>query len=245
MNRTRAIEILRLYRGIPVDQSNPEFREALEWVQTNPEAQRWLEPYCQAQGSIRSCLQGVPVPIDLRSRLLSSGGQGGQPPMRARAWMWVWPAAAVLFLWFCFWRPDSRSGNASYVSYRDRMVRTAVRDYRMDWVSGELSSIRQYLASQGGVVDWSLTPKLAQATPIGCAVLRWQSRPVSLVCFDGGAAGTLYLFITKANDVPGSPSQVDPAFVPVGRLNTASWANGDYRFLLASRADAQWLHQWF
>ena len=71
----------------------------------------------------------------------------------------------------CF---DKRQAQNNFVAYRDRMVRTALRDYRMDLLNDDLDQIRQYLAQHGGQGDYILSQPLARLRGFGCAILSWK-----------------------------------------------------------------------
>jgi hypothetical protein len=74
-------------------------------------------------------------------------------------------------------------------------------------------------------------------------VLRWNDRPVSLVCFDAPARGTVYLFVSKSSEIRGSPAGPDPLFSQVNKMSTASWTAGGDTYLLAVRGDESFLHR--
>ena len=69
MNTREAKEILQLYRR-PVDDANPQFREALTHAQRDPELAEWLQEQTRCYDAIRAKLRGVEPPIDLPQKII-------------------------------------------------------------------------------------------------------------------------------------------------------------------------------
>jgi hypothetical protein len=240
VTRDQAIEVLRCYRPGIDDPPGPEVVSALEWVARDPELAAWHRGHLALQDRIQSQFRSIPVPELLHGLLVEAERVRHQRARIVRLrWVGVCAAAACLALLGLglWWRPSSGSDNFNV--FRDRMVRTALREYRMEMVTGELPRIRDFLRQKGGPADWTLAPALAHSLPIGCAGLRWQNHPVSLVCFNSSRGGTLYLFIARAADLQGAPAPDTPHdFRSINRMSTVCWSAGTNTFLLATR-DAQ------
>jgi hypothetical protein len=112
----------------------------------------------------------------------------------------------------------------------------------MGIVTNDMAEIRHYLATNQAPSDYQLTPALARLSPTGAGLLTWQGRPVSMVCLDSGAQGTLFLFIVNRSAVTGAPPSA-PEFIPVGKLMTASWTQGDRTYLLAGAGNKETLQR--
>ena len=111
----------------------------------------------------------------------------------------------------------------------------------MDILTNDLPSIRDYLAHHGGLGDYVLSRGLQQLPGAGGAVRKWRNEPVTMVCFNAGRAGDLYLFVVNRNVVPGFPATPTPQLEQVGKLMTASWVLGNEAYLLAGVGDASYL----
>src|SRR5215472_1692237 len=62
MNTRQAKEILLLYRG-PIDDSDPQFRAALDYAKSDPELGQWLREQTRCYHTIRTKLRGIePLP---------------------------------------------------------------------------------------------------------------------------------------------------------------------------------------
>src|SRR5207247_562403 len=143
----------------------------------------------------------LPVPDDLRQRILARVASRTDEQRQTRhsslvthtlnIW-WRQPsfiaaavAITVLAALIVFW-PSPKSAE-SFSSFRARMVQTALRNYRMDLVTADLSAIRQYLSTNQYYADYVLPEPLEKLPGDGCAKLKWHDKKVSMVCFDTGA----------------------------------------------------------
>src|SRR6266446_8085865 len=69
MNTRDAKEILLLYRG-PIDDSDPQFRAALEYAKSDPELGQWLREQTKCYDTIRANLRGIEPPPGLSERIV-------------------------------------------------------------------------------------------------------------------------------------------------------------------------------
>ena len=69
MNTREAKEILLLYRG-PIDDSDPQFRAALDYAKTDPELVQWLREQTKCYDTIRSKLRGIETGAGLSEKLV-------------------------------------------------------------------------------------------------------------------------------------------------------------------------------
>src|SRR5207302_11420537 len=92
MNTREAKEILLLYRG-PVDDVDPQFREALRHAQRDLELAEWLREQTRCYDAIRSKLREVAPPIDLPQRIIRA-----RPIPFGRKWNEILKIAAAIIL---------------------------------------------------------------------------------------------------------------------------------------------------
>jgi hypothetical protein len=236
MDSHQAKQVLALYRPGSVDASDPEVAEALDEARRNPELGRWFAQHCAFQASVRAGFRTIGVPEGLKERLLAGPG-----PRVIQVW-WRKPAmlgaaaamVALIALAGFWFRPQEDMG---FSAYRDRMVRTALRGYRMDLLTNDLTQIREFLAKSRTHADYVLAPGLEKLPGEGCAVLGWQGQPVAMICFDLGNKQELYLFVINRSALPNAPPTKTPEFVKVNKLITASWSAGDKVYILAGQGD--------
>jgi len=110
MNTREAKEILQLYRG-PVDDADPQFREALTHAQRDPELAQWLREQTRCYDLIRSKLREVEPPVDLPQKIIRA-----RPILFRRNWNEILKLAAAIIIsasitavGFKFWERKSHS----------------------------------------------------------------------------------------------------------------------------------------
>ena len=69
MNTGEAKEILVLYRG-PIDDSDPQFKAALDYAKTDPELGQWLREQTNCYDMIRAKLRAIEPPLGLSEKIV-------------------------------------------------------------------------------------------------------------------------------------------------------------------------------
>jgi anti-sigma factor RsiW len=220
--------------------NDAEFFAALEEVWRNPELAQWWKRQRDFHAAMAQGFVSAPVPPELRAAILERARVVSFPWWRQPR-TWAAAAAMVLLLGlgaFFIW-PEDKAG--SLATFRSRMVRTVLRQYRMDIQTNDMAVIRDFHATNGAPADYILPPGLAVLPASGAGILSWQGARVSMVCLDAGARGTLFLFVA-------SDTQVQPPsyreFAPVGSLMTVSWSGGRKVYVLASSDDRENLEKY-
>jgi hypothetical protein len=124
-----------------------------------------------------------------------------------------------------------------FADYQARMVRTVLREYRMDLVTNDMREIRQFMAAKGAPADYVLTKGLEDLRLTGAGFLRWRSQPVAMVCFNRGDNEMLFLFVMDRSAVK-DPPPVEPQLARVSKLKTARWTKDDKTYILAGPEDS-------
>jgi hypothetical protein len=119
----------------------------------------------------------------------------------------------------------------------------------MDLETNDPKQIREVLAQKGGP-DYVLPRRLENISYTGCAVLQWQGKPVSMVCFNSGKTRKtkepdLFLFVINQGDAPRAPRTAKPLFSQLGGFSTASWTDGEKTYVLAGAEDQTSLRDYF
>lgn len=245
MTRDQARQVLLPYRPGTVDERDPKFSEALELVRGDAELARWFQEHCAFQRAMRAKLQQIAAPADLRERILAA--QAAPKIIRPIAWWrqpaWMAAAAAVVLLLglAAFWRQPRASDR--FANFQTRMVSTALREYRMDLVTNDMTQVRQFLRGKGAPGDYEVTKGLAQLHLTGCGLLRWRGNPVSMVCFDRGDKEMLFLFVVDRSAVKDPPAET-PQVSRVNQLLTVSWVRGDKAYLLAGPEESEFVQKY-
>src|SRR5204862_937566 len=92
MNTRDAKEILLLYRGT-TDDSDPQFRAALDYAKSDPELGQWLREQTKCYDTIRTKLRGIEPPLGLSEKIVRS-----RPIPFPRIWSRVLQLAAAIVI---------------------------------------------------------------------------------------------------------------------------------------------------
>ncbi len=250
MNSQEAKETLALFRPGTADEVDPSFQQARQLANTDPELGGWFEQHCQAYLALRGKFQAIPIPPDLRERILAEGKI--RRPFLQRNWGPLLAVAAVVALLIGIetgiWPIHGAADRFS--AYRKRMTETALRRYTMDYTAPKLALIRDFLRDKNAPADFALPPGLNAAAVAGCVVSTWQGSPVAMLCFksgrplDRGDQSDLWLFVTDRKTVANAPAPGPPVIARVNKATTASWSDGGRTYLLAAVGDETFLRKY-
>ncbi len=253
MTSHQAKEILMVHRPGTGDGDDPEVKEALELIKSDPQLARWFDAHTQMQAALRGKFREIRVPDGLKEQILSERKVHTQKVAKARARLVAAAGLVVLLLAGMatfYLRPQSRRDD-SFSNFRNLMVRKVVREYpKMDLETNDLTQIQQYLAQHGAQGDYILPANLQKAAGTGCAIIRWHGKTVSMVCLNSGKNGLptrpdLFLFIIERSTVEHAPSGPLPQWRRVNDVVTASWSNGNKAYVLAGAGDEELLRPYF
>lgn len=242
MNRAEARQVLVLYRPGSADDRDPEIAAALDLVRQDAELRTWFEQHCAFQTAMRAKFREVAPPLELKDRILAQQ-KIVRPSFQQRPLVWLAAAAVVLAVigLAIFWtRPANPDRFANYMA---RMVRTALREYRMDLVTNDMRQVRQFMATNGAPADYSVPKGLAELQLTGGGLLRWRSNPVAMVCFNRGDNQMLYLFVMQRAALKDPPPPT-PQLSKVSKLVTLSWSQADKIYILAGPEESEFARKY-
>jgi anti-sigma factor RsiW len=242
MTPIEAKRFLLAYRPGTSDADDAQVAEALAESRRDPRLQEWAIQNAVFQQGMRRTLRGMPVPADLRERILARNKVLTLP------W-WQRPyllaaAAAIALLLGVGWMLLQSAASRPFETFRDRMVRAVLRQYTMDIVTNDMAEVRKFLSARNAPSDYALPAGLAKLPVSGAGVLSWQDRRVTMVCLDSPNQGTLFLFVVDRSSVAGAPG-VAQEFDQVSRLMTVSWSEGDRTYVLAGNGSRETLQDYW
>lgn len=253
MTRDEARNILLSYRPGTDDPQDPATREALRLAEQDVELGRWFAENRARQSAIRAAFRSIPPPSALSEQILSERPRLRRPRNGRKSAGLVLACAVLLLLAFIGfeWKQHRAiQSELSFASYRGRMVRNALRIYSMDMETNSPAAIRAYLGQQQSRADYTLPAPLAETQATGCGVLTWQGHRVSMICFHSGGPlkpgqkTDLFLFVLNHSAAGHAPRGAVPQIVPVNRMITASWTEGDLTYVLAAEGDEGFLRKY-
>jgi len=229
-----AKRILLACRPGTTDEGDPDVREALTVVAREPALARWWQEQQQVQAALRETFRKLPVPATLKDEILA------RKKIVAIGW-WrttkfqiaAMAAALTVLLALVFLRSPAEPD--TFAQFRDRMVRMAIREYRMDVTTTTEAEIRGFLQANQGHPDYRLPTTMADVPLFGAGRLTWKGQPVSMICFERQAGVLMYLFVIDRAAFATAPGST-PEFEEVVQRPTASWSERGRIYLLASEA---------
>lgn len=132
MNTREAKEILLLYRG-QIDDSDPQFRAALEYAKSDPELGQWLGEQTKCYDAIRAKLRGIEPQPGLADKIVRR-----RPIPFRRDWSRISQLAAAILI--------SASVTALLMKWSDRRHRPVFAAEEI-LVTGEVLDMTCYIAS--------------------------------------------------------------------------------------------------
>jgi hypothetical protein len=235
MDKREAPAFLSLYRA-GENADDPRFAEAEAIAAADPELARWWAQEQELDDAIASKLAAVPVPADLKARLLNARTTLLQATRRS----WQLPAflaaAAIMMVaaLFGLGRGTFRPIN-SLAEYRDEMLSFVKVDPPLELETNDFTRINEFLRRASAPSDPKMPQALQKLAPVGCRVLRFRGHDVTLICFKREDGRIAHLFIIDRSVLPGLRSL--PQFTTQGEWETAAWANGNRAYLLALQGD--------
>lgn len=236
MNNEAAKLILQAYRPGGQDADDPQFREALAQAQRDPELARWFanEHALDSRISAKLLTSSKP-PAPLKSQLLAQ-----QKIVRPVVW-WKQPACqiaaaagmALIVTVAVFWLKPAHP--AGFAQYRAEMADFAVHKLdRLDLESHDVAEVRKWLVQKKGHGDLVLPAGLDGRPSLGCRLLDWKGRQVSLVCFELANRHEAHLLVIDRAVFDDAPSSV-PVFNQIGDIATVSWSRDGKTYLVTSK----------
>jgi hypothetical protein len=250
MNRQQAKEILALYRPETADAQDPSFAEARRLCESDPELKHWFDAHCAGYTALRARFKQIPIPEALKEQILAERKVHTTPFWRRRTVVLAAVAAltvttGLVSLWL---QPREDTG---FPGFRNRMVSTSLRMYRMDLETNDLAQIRNFLSQRNSPADYRLPAALERnARPTGCVVVPWQGEPVSMICFHSGRplgpgqTSDLFLFVAPSSRIRGAPGATSPALARVNRATTATWSRDGKTYLLIAAGDEELIRKY-
>ena len=132
MNTREAKEILLLYRGT-IDDSDPQFRAALDYAKSDPELGQWLREQTKCYDTVRAKLRGIEPPLGLSEKIVSR-----RPIPFPRDWSRIVQLAAAILI--------SASLTALLIKWSERRHRSVAGAQEI-LVTGEVLDMTCYIAS--------------------------------------------------------------------------------------------------
>ena len=239
MDNEQAKFILQAYRPGGEDASDPQFAEALEHVRRDPALTRWFEEEQALDEAIANKLESAPIPPDLKGFILAAKSVVSPKAWWRRPAALAWAACLAMLLslgglWF--------KANTGYAAYHKDMVEAVASLESLDLRESDVNKIKDWLSATDAPSTFAMPEGLKKYAGLGCRVLDWRGKEVTLICFCDDSRGLrdkVHLLVINARDLPGAPPGPKPRFKENGHIATASWSDEEYTYILAGHHGAQ------
>ena len=242
MDREQAKEILLRYRPGCDDTADPQIAEALRLLDQDPELAGWFAEQQRADEAIRAALRQMPVPADLKQRILAEQ-KIVRPDFARQRLVLIAAAAAVVMLGaISLWA--FRAGVIGGVAtYRSEMVRHVEKGYLMSVHASNFDQLRQILTEKKWPADFIVPDRLRNVTVIGGSALEWNGHKVALACLEDHRH-FLWLFVVENAAFRNAPDSETPRVHTVRESPTAIWTQRGNTNLLTVEGDESFLRKY-
>ena len=231
MTNEEAKKILAAYRPGDQDRLEPHFAQALRETERDADLARWFAEEQEFDRAVAAHLDAVPVPFGLKTRILANG-----VPRATTKSRWVVPLAATAAALFLLaqlvsvWR-GSAQHSGSLSDYEQEMMSFVKLEPPLEMQSLEIGPIKQWI-SERKVPLAEIPPGIAAVETMGCRVLSFRGRPVTLICFCHGQTVAHLLMVDRAA-LPALKPGSRPVLASQGDWTTAIWADQHYVCMIA------------
>jgi len=237
MTNKDASFLLGACRPNGADSSDPEFAAALAQAASDPALKAWFDDQRRFDSGIAAAIQSIPVPADLRSRILTGGRVSKPLPWFSVRHLMAIAATLLLFLGLGGWyggyvhRPQPWQEQA--LATLSALVSGQAS---FDAKSPDLSTLKRYLQQVGSPVAAILPPSLQHLASLGCKTISWEGHPISIICFHGPGGEMVHLAMTDRAALQNPPPEGAPRYAAIHGWRTASWSQGGMAMMLITKA---------
>jgi len=250
MTREEARLILQSCRLGGQDAADPQFAEALALAKRDPELAAWFEQERKFDTLVGGSLRQVRAPARLKAEILALGKSVESPAespisvwwRNLFSWnspvSWAMASAIVVLLGLViFWKKPENPGR--FADFSAQMVQAAVNDpHHVDTGASNLKQAVAWLGAHQSENNLVLPAVLNGNGLMGCRVLSWHGRKVSMLCYQLHGSTHVDLFVTQGGMFPDAPPPDQPQFASSNGSPTASWSHDGNAYLLVGHGDA-------
>jgi hypothetical protein len=240
MNPEEARQILILFRPGVDDPSDPFFAEALRQAETDSDLAKWWAEEHEFDRVFAAQIKAMPVPGAIRTVIKARVRAQTNPTINwLRAAGLAAAALALAILIVNVWPRQA----VPLDDYRGEMIGFVKLTPSLELETHKLEQIKDWL-EQSHAPSVVIPAGLAGFKPLGCRVLTFRGRKVTLVCFDRGGGKLIHLLAVDSAILPKLPSRDGPIFEPEGEWMTAAWQENNQAYLLTTQGDKALLERY-
>ncbi len=240
MNNDEARFILSAYRPGGDDAGDAHFAEAIGQAERDPALAEWFAGARQFDAAMSEALGTIPIPPELRANILA-GGKISRPQWGATRRTFLALAAGIVLLAALagIWLQRAPGLERWQQDALAAIPRLGSETLPFDLENKDAAVLQRWLQAQNAPVPVALPQPLRPLPALGCKMIDFDGRPVSIICFKMESGKLVHLVTTE----PGSSGRgltAAPRFVDEGGWRTASWrAEGRDQMLATKASEAE------
>lgn len=244
MNRETLWKRLASLQESDLSSNDPEIQEILEALRQYPDLEKKWKNQSLWDQSIRNAIQQVPVPEDLKSRILNSqknkqSSRNFSEVSRSKiipfpiARSLSWAAAALVVLSFVFWNFTSSEDSYDFVRFEEKAVDYTQGLFALSYKTDQLDAIRGWLAKEGRPHSFSIPFQTTGLEGLGCKQVNFAGIVSSMICFEvSGSKKEVHLFVMNKEAIHRLPTYGVPEFRERKGNAVAAWSDDRYAYVL-------------
>jgi hypothetical protein len=234
MDKAQAKLILSCARPHGADDADPAVREALDFVQSDPEMKAWLASEQAMDQELIQKMKSVPVPVSLRQDILTALRKEKIVSMWRRPQVWALAACLVVLVGLALpenpFKPSLPA--AGYADMRQdigSLVSSGgfVPTHELDG----LAKAQIWLGQKKAPPMDDLPPFLADAKTVACTVMEWRGRTVGGLCLQKEGK-LMHVFVVDRDQLDALPPDGEILRASFGGHQTLAWNSPKHFFVL-------------
>lgn len=226
-------EILSAYRTGDEQRHADDFNEAFQALENDTELENWFKEDQAFDDEFRAALGGfeapAPKPIE-------------EPTAEIKRFPFLKLAAAAALtlvlggIGFNRYDAIQNQKSAALVNeFREGMAGFAASSFELDAMNNDLNVLRELIVSKGGAQAPDLETIFVKGLPMGCKVVDWDGRKVSLYCFGNAEGQVVHSFVVPLTELNGDRAAAYlKNILEFSERDTGGFIVGDYAYLLVS-----------
>ena len=229
-------EILSVYRKGDEERYADDFSEALNALESDRELEQWFADDQAFDAEFRDALSGFAAP---EPKTEAPAAVESEKILRFPFLKLAAAAAVVIIGLFGVTRyndvQDQKSA-ALVADLRESMAAFAASpDLGLDMMDNDLSKLRKLNVSNGGSYGEAMDQVFANGLPMGCKVIDWDGRNVSLYCFGNDQGQVVHCFVVPLDALNGSRAAAHlKEIIAHAERDTGGFVAGETAYLLVS-----------
>ena len=232
--------ILQAYRAGQDISDSPEMEAALKLLEESHELKRWHEEDQEFDNAFALKLESLPSPDDLDQKIYKQVITKENNVIEFPWWKQLSVLGAVASFVLVIGLVLIPTGSNQFVetvmtmeTFQDFANHSLKTNSGFNARANDLSTLAQYLSEHGTPAPGSLPGKLDQMPPVGCMTLKFDQKPVGMICF--GKNSKSHLFVINSGDFPMMPTKEIPIIDENSFATSVYWSGNDRHYLLLSR----------